>query len=73
MVEEPDITVTTQDRWSVPLKYVQEIGAEKEAFTVKEYKDINTHTNKHTHTHTHTHAHTQSHTHTQTQTWVVAI
>ena len=56
MAEATSRTFTTQDRWSVPLKYVSDILHTEEAFMEEQY----THTNTHTHTHTHTHIHIQT-------------
>ena len=46
LTEEPSRIFATQDRWSVPLKYVSDILQTEEAFTVEEYTHSHIHTHK---------------------------
>ena len=59
LAEAPSWTLTTQDRWSMSLKYISDTLQTEEVFTVEEYTYIHTHTHTHKHTHKHTHTYTQ--------------
>ena len=59
MTEAPGMILTTQDCWSVLLKYVP---YRRKGPLRRKSMQTNTHT--HAHTHTHTHTNTNTHTHT---------